>query len=624
MGFSITQAQSALLATKTEGNWNVEAALEALVEESEVESTLRRIDREEDETRKYKNGNGNGSRDQERDGRSARDGREDQSRHRRESPDRRQDAEDVLPPRPVGRKAREAAAAAASLRENESGIGSSKVQEQANEFLAQASKIGFSVFKSANTYWETGRASIQKALDEGLVEKSGEGGSAKRNGKEREVLPRGGRPKWMTEDVGEENQVDGETSQGKRPDKSNGGEQERSRPIFVDSDEEESAFDSVLPQRPIANSKTEEPKRRPPENRPSPPKVEPVLAEYRSPHRRPKPSSSPAPSLSLPPSRSATSSPSIPPVAKPARPSRPQVSATSSQVSTSAAHKAKGNELFKLGQFGDAAGFYTKAIDSLPPGHLLLVPLFNNRATAHLKSGDERGSIEDSTRVVSLILFDRAEGSGIDWSELGMEQAGGGGGEEINLKEHLAKALGKRAKAYEGKEKWGEAMSDWKALMEGGEIAAKNGGGMKVVGEGLTRCRKMVESPKISTSTMTSSAKPIRASTPVFVSKVSVQGSGEAVKALRNANSTAEAEEDLRLSLKDSVDERINAWKGGKEGNLRALISSLDNVLWEDLGWTTVRMHELITSGQVKVRYVRAIGKVHPDKVSHCRSSSKM
>ena len=46
------------------------------------------------------------------------------------------------------------------------------------------------------------------------------------------------------------------------------------------------------------------------------------------------------------------------------------------------------------------------------------------------------------------------------------------------------------------------------------------------------------------------------------------------------------------------------------------MIASLDKVLWAELGWAAVGMHELISEGQLKVRYVRAIGKLHPDKVS--------
>jgi len=57
------------------------------------------------------------------------------------------------------------------------------------------------------------------------------------------------------------------------------------------------------------------------------------------------------------------------------------------------------------------------------------------------------------------------------------------------------------------------------------------------------------------------------------------------------------------------------AWKSGKENNLRALVASLENVLWPELGWVKVGMRELVTPSQVKIRYTKAIAKVHPDKV---------
>jgi hypothetical protein len=63
------------------------------------------------------------------------------------------------------------------------------------------------------------------------------------------------------------------------------------------------------------------------------------------------------------------------------------------------------------------------------------------------------------------------------------------------------------------------------------------------------------------------------------------------------------------------VDSRLAAWKNGKETNLRALVASLDTVLWPELGWQKVGMAELVTPNQVKLRYTKAIAKVHPDKV---------
>jgi hypothetical protein len=63
------------------------------------------------------------------------------------------------------------------------------------------------------------------------------------------------------------------------------------------------------------------------------------------------------------------------------------------------------------------------------------------------------------------------------------------------------------------------------------------------------------------------------------------------------------------------VDARLIAWKGGKETNIRALIASLETVLWSELGWQKVGMAELVTPSQVKVKYTKAIAKLHPDKV---------
>jgi hypothetical protein len=91
----------------------------------------------------------------------------------------------------------------------------------------------------------------------------------------------------------------------------------------------------------------------------------------------------------------------------------------------------------------------------------------------------------------------------------------------------------------------------------------------------------------------------------------------EALEALRAATSAAEAEENERYELKDSVDARLTTWKGGKETNIRALIASLDFILWPELGWQKVGMHELVSNAQVKSRYTRAIVRLHPDKVIH-------
>ena len=66
---------------------------------------------------------------------------------------------------------------------------------------------------------------------------------------------------------------------------------------------------------------------------------------------------------------------------------------------------------------------------------------------------------------------------------------------------------------------------------------------------------------------------------------------------------------------RSDVDAHLTA-KGGKETNIRVLIASLDSILWAELGWQKVGMHELVSNAQVKSRYTRAIAWLHLDKVS--------
>lgn len=89
----------------------------------------------------------------------------------------------------------------------------------------------------------------------------------------------------------------------------------------------------------------------------------------------------------------------------------------------------------------------------------------------------------------------------------------------------------------------------------------------------------------------------------------------DAVVRMREANKEAERADDEKFALSDSVDARIAAWRDGKRDNLRALIVALDTVLWEGSGWKKVGLHELVINSKVKINYMKAITKTHPDKL---------
>jgi hypothetical protein len=176
------------------------------------------------------------------------------------------------------------------------------------------------------------------------------------------------------------------------------------------------------------------------------------------------------------------------------------------------------------------------------------------------------------------------------------------------MKEFWGKALMRKAEALEQMEKWREASEVWKSCVEGGV------GGATAI-QGRSRCEKALV-PKPAATPRTSTPRPVPKPKASALSDLgpSVPNS-KAVERLKAANKAAEAADDEKFALADQVDAKISAWRDGKRDNLRALIGSLDLVMWEGSGWKKVGMHELITNGKVKINYMKAIGRCHPDKV---------
>jgi hypothetical protein len=186
------------------------------------------------------------------------------------------------------------------------------------------------------------------------------------------------------------------------------------------------------------------------------------------------------------------------------------------------------------------------------------------------------------------------------------------------MKEFYGKALMRKAEALEHMEKYSDAAAVWRVAVEAGV-----GGAVSL--RGRDRCEKAA-APK---PTPAPKPKPVRSSAPgpgkappakslgnslqrPAISSVSSQ---DAVKKLRAANAEAEKADDEKFALADTVDARLAAWRGGKTDNLRALLQSMDIVLWEGAGWKKVGMSDLVLPPKVKIVYMKAIAKVHPDKV---------
>ncbi|CDZ97307.1 Auxilin-like protein and related proteins containing DnaJ domain [Phaffia rhodozyma] len=470
------------------------------------------------------------------------------------------------------------------------------LQEQAAKILAQTNLLGTSVFNRANAFWKEGKSQVQKAYEERTA--------AANAGNSRSSTPANdGRPKWMTENI---QNVDGSDKEEPRAQSHSSG--------FKDGFADERLQEDAPTHRPQ--------RERPVNQKPAKAIEQPSLLlsaaskigslfstaedeprSYVSPNRRP-PARQSSSSLTTPP----VSRPSPFPPAKPLM-TRPIPSISTSSIESVSAHRTKGNEFFKLGQFGEAEGAYTQAISILPDGHPRSIPLYNNRATSRLKNGDHTGSASDSTMVIDMVGLDYHPDKEVPLpSDLS----------DINLGDGLVKAIVKRANAMELGERWSKAKEDWDLV---GRLEINVPGATKIAAmDGSRRCKKMVDlmngvsAPAIAPSSSASSSSTTKRKPPPRAAPSSSTG---AASALLKATTAALESEDLqRDQHKDAVDARILSWKAGKETNVRALIGSLENVLWPELDWQKVGLHELVTDKQVKIKYTRAVGKVHPDKLN--------
>lgn len=294
------------------------------------------------------------------------------------------------------------------------------------------------------------------------------------------------------------------------------------------------------------------------------------------------------------------------PAAKPAPP-RPRAPprqippASSSALNQSASYRQKGSEAFKRGDYSAAHAAYTSAVGPLPATHPVMIIVLCNRAVTNIKVGDPKAAISDADAALAIIGVSKGEGEKI---------VVGGTEPDKDMKEFYGKALMRKAEALENMEKWTDAGKVWREAVEAGV-----GGAISI--QGRNRCDKAAGGGTQSSAPAATKKPPVRRPPPKAsaASDLGPAKESEAVKKLKAANAAAERADDEKFALSDQVDAKLVAWKGSKADNLRALLGSLDKVLWPEAGWKKVNMGDLVMANKVKIIYMKAIAKVHPDKV---------
>ncbi|KAH9484618.1 UBA domain-containing protein 7 [Psilocybe cubensis] len=581
---------------------------------------------------------------------------------------------------PKGQKERERerlekqrlAAGAASSSSGASGSGISgsalnadNITEQADKLIAQASELGMNMFSKASAFWREGKERVVKAYEEreagGGIAALAPGAKARGVGKSG-VSGAGGRPKWMVD--GPEHEGQDEEGFPRRVGK------QKETSAFRDGweSDEDTRHDDA--QRDRSETKVVAQQEQP--------EVEvdlfapdvPSQPTSRGGQRQQGSSSSISTVSVRGPARPSPPAPSAQRARTPVpAPTRNLPTASPSALALALKHKTAGTEQFKLGQHAAAADSYGLALQALPDGHLLRVPLLTNRAIARLRIGEYKTAVADCERAVEGVVGRTIFASGAEDSEggfgvddpladkptkgknkstpppvmhpstippsilsAGRAKANDGGwahpqGLGVDLLDQYVKAVKRAAEALEGREQWEQAGVWWGVLgraAEGEAGAWVHERERKEAVSGGVRCRKMVDGPAAparSASTMPApkpqTPQTKRPSPKASAASVSSAPS-KALRALQSNNAQAEADDAAKHALKDTVDARLSAWKAGKETNIRALLASLENVLWEGdvMRGLKMGMADLVSAAQVKKGYVKAIARVHPDKLN--------
>jgi len=499
-----------------------------------------------------------------------------------------------------------------------------------------AAELGSSFLKSASSLWKTGQKKVQSVAIE--FEQDGDGsqprwmrGASSQNDQDEQIPCRQQNarpPQQHGGNVTDEAMMleSGRSAPGRppkhryntdtRPALSSGSSSRRRSPKAADETSGRSPSSSC---RPSVQSVV-----RPVERLSRQAVEEQSFQAYISPARRKKLPHQPEPSLEIfsalqPQTSSARTVPqatparaAVPPakaLLPPVRPNAPPrhiPPISSTALSTSITYRQQGTEAYRRGDYAEAQDCYTRALSPLPDAHPSTIILRCSRALANIKIGEPKAAIADADAALGTIGPFRGEGEIV---------AMGGTEADKPMQEFYGKALICKAEALEHMEKWTFAASVWREAVEA------NIGGATAI-QGRNRCEKAsnAASRVPHTSMSDQATRPAQSrkspSRSVLSNPNDAGAESDAVKRLRAANAAAATASDEAFALTDLVDGRLTAWKTGKSENLRALLASLDTVLWPLAGWSKVGMGDLVMPSKVKVVYMKAIAKVHPDKVS--------
>ena len=297
----------------------------------------------------------------------------------------------------------------------------------------------------------------------------------------------------------------------------------------------------------------------------------------------------------------------------------PRVAVSHIELSGYEEFNKKAKEAFVKGDYITALDNYTKSLNTLPQTHPLRIVALSNMIITQIKVGDYAQCIENAKSALQLFPEDRKSVFSCTIQDSNPART---------YKEIWSKIMLRQAEAYEHQESYKSALAAYQELMENGFHDQK-------VMAGKSRCQRVLRpTPARTSSTPVTTTtdndtnidilptrprpRPIHSSyttaSPSPSPSTPTRTVSTAAESLKAANLRSLELENQRLALHDKVQNRIDAWKDKKQDDIRYLLANLQQVLtWAD--WKPVSQTDLVMPKRVKATYLRAMTKVHPDKL---------
>ncbi|QHS72512.1 auxilin-like protein SWA2 [Saccharomyces paradoxus] len=257
--------------------------------------------------------------------------------------------------------------------------------------------------------------------------------------------------------------------------------------------------------------------------------------------------------------------------------------------------KAKGTSLFKNGDYVNSLQEYEKSLNSLPLNHPLRIIALSNIIASQLKIGEYSKSIENSNMALELFPPSKAT-----WNNKISKSD-----PERSFNDIWPKIMIRRAESFEHLESFKNALETYQELIN------KNFFDDRIM-QGKRRCQNFMNPPPVrksnpvekTSTTLPPTRRPTSTPSPAL-SPITIDSTSE-IKKLELENA--------KLALYDKVFERVSSWKDGKDDDIRHLLTNLSGLLtW--CNWKDVPVQDLVMPKRVKITYMKAVAKTHPDKI---------